>query len=274
MGRRNRPILPLTAVADGHYCAEQEREKNVIGNRILEARRARKLSQADVSRLLAAYEVVIGPNGLRKWEVGMSIPNAYQLLAVCQCLGIEVGPNLASNGFRELNDEGLRKLQSYREDLIASGRYAPETVQEPEDPIVCRKMPLSDLTASAGTGQFLDEGNYEMVAFPAFEIPEKADFALRISGDSMEPSYRDGQIVWVQKTQQLERGDVGIFVYDGCGYIKSYDERTPEADRAEAFTDTAGCMHPQPVLRSYNSAYEPVVINPKLGFSIVGRVVH
>jgi hypothetical protein len=87
----------------------------------------------------------------------------------------------------------------------------------------------------------------------------------------MEPVYHDGQIVWVQPCNSLSIGEVGIFVYDGDGYIKAYDEQEPE-DQDE-FTDSEGCLQMQPVLVSYNEAYPPKVVSPHTDFLVVGRVL-
>ncbi len=87
----------------------------------------------------------------------------------------------------------------------------------------------------------------------------------------MEPVYRDGQIVWVHRCQSLLPGEVGLFIYDGSGYIKVYGEQTPE--EPEGFLDSAGVLRPQPVLISYNAAYPPRPVNPSLGFAVAGRVL-
>ena len=52
------------------------------------------------------------------------------------------------------------------------------------------------------SGQFLDNDIYEEVEVGP-EFPETADFGVRISGDSMMPRYLDKQIVWIQKTDEL-----------------------------------------------------------------------
>ena len=76
-------------------------------------------------------------------------------------------------------------------------------------------------------------------------------FGVRVCGDSMEPVYHDGQIAWIQECSELSPGEVGIFMYDGDGYIKMYDEQEPcEAERYD-FTDSDGTLHMQSVLISY-----------------------
>ena len=173
-----------------------------------------KLSLEQLSQILMGYGVDIGRVAVNKWEKGISIPSAYQLLAVCAALHLEDGFDyFVSNTKRPLlNAEGRRKVKEYREDLIASGKYreVPPVLE-----IRYLDMPVSDLPVSAGTGAFLDEGNFEMVSFPESSIPDGAEFGVRVSGDSMEPVYHDGQIVWVQQCETLRTGEVGVMIYDG-----------------------------------------------------------
>ena len=252
------------------YNAASAREENTIGRRIREARQAIHCSQGELKVRLRQMGVAVTTAAISKWEVGGSIPNGYQLLALCNALEIPDGLAYFSEARRTgaLNDEGLRKVREYRADLIASGRYR---VREAE-PIRYIEMPVSTLAVSAGTGAFLDEGSFERVSFPESSIPAGAEFGVRVRGDSMEPVYRDGQIVWVQRCSHLRTGEVGVFLYDGEGYLKVYGEQTP-AD-PELFTDSSGTVHPQPVLISYNKAYAPKAVSPECGFAIAGRVLN
>lgn len=49
---------------------------------------------------------------------------------------------------------------------------------------------------------------------------EKADYAIHVSGDSMEPTYHDGDKVFVEKCGSIDVGEIGIFVVNGDVYIK------------------------------------------------------
>jgi len=265
-------IIPIRPSVNRPYDAEKEKAENYIGRRITKARKQKGLSIAAFSRYLENFGVKITTAGAGKWETGDSIPNAYQLVAICNALEIEDQiPYFMKNYQPDLDDTGIKKLQEYRKDLIASGRYRPEKTQ----PKIIRyvDMPVSNLAVSAGTGAFLDDDNFEMISFPEDQIPFGADFGIRISGDSMEPVYHDGQIVWVQKCDRVGIGRVGVFIYDGEGYLKIYSEQDPEENIADAFTDSYGIVHPQPVLESYNPAYSPRPINPNLEFQVVGRAL-
>ena len=241
-------------------------ENNFFGKKLQDARKARKLTLANVKELMKARGLDIGIGAINRWEVGPNIPGAYHFAALCDIYSIS-DPILYFTGRAPLNDEGMRKLNDYKEDLIASGRYAPTSEAE----IIYINMPVHFMAASAGPGNFLDGDNFEYHTVPKDLVPEGADFGIKIAGDSMEPNYYTGDIAWVKKCSTLRRGEVGIFTYDGEGYIKQYSEKTP-AD-PEPYTDSYGVMHMQPVLVSLNKKYRPIEISADKEFTIVGRVL-
>ncbi len=85
-----------------------------------------------------------------------------------------------------------------------------------------RTLPLYGLSVSAGTGVFLDDTVAEEITIPDNARTEGADFAVKISGRSMEPKFRDGDVLLVQDCDSVENGELGIFVLDGAGYFKKY----------------------------------------------------
>ena len=265
-------ILTLHTTQGDKYNAATEQQENFVGQRLAWARNQAGISLTKFSSLLEEYGVSVGAAAIHKWELGKSVPSAYQLIAVTKALQMEDNLSQFIGDFApELNDEGLRKVAAYKADLIATGKYKP--AQKASNIIKFIEMPVSNLAVSAGTGEFLDEGNFEMVSFPESMVPKGAEFGLRVSGDSMEPVYQDGQIVWVQQCESVPIGAVGIFIYDGEGFIKVDDEREPdEADR-ESFTGSYGEVYMQPVMVSYNQKYAPRVISANAGFQVVGRVL-
>lgn len=71
-------------------------------------------------------------------------------------------------------------------------------------------IPLIGL-ARAGKGGFFDDagfpvgGGWEQIAFP--KVDDANAYALEITGDSMEPVYRDGDVIVVSPNAQVRRGD-------------------------------------------------------------------
>ena len=262
-------ITPLPA-EEALYLAEEERKRGVLAARIAEARTAKGMSKRELHRQLLRRGVDVAYLSVVRWEQNEGVPNAYQLLAICDILEIPDSYTYFMSRRGELNARGLKKLAEYRADLIASGNYRPAP---PVQAVRFCEMPVSTLPVSAGTGDFLEEGNFELLRFPVSAVPAGAEFAVRVDGDSMEPVYQDRQLVWVRRCKTLRPGEVGIFVLDGDGFLKVYDEREPTADEREDCTDSSGAVHRLPVLISYNEAYAPRTVKPASRFEIIGRVL-
>jgi repressor LexA len=131
--------------------------------------------------------------------------------------------------------------------IQTAGRYAGVSVRTGK-----RQLKLFELPVSAGVGEYLESADLEVITVPATEKTMEADYALRISGDSMEPKYHNGDILLVQSSESVEAGELGIFLLDGCGFFKRYD-----GDR----------------LFSLNPAYAPIMLKDFASVVCKGRVV-
>lgn len=83
-------------------------------------------------------------------------------------------------------------------------------------------LPLPDIPASAGTGMYLDNAYAETIRVLSTDEALKADYAIRVSGNSMEPRYYDGDILAVCAQATVEPGEVGVFVYGSERYVKQF----------------------------------------------------
>ena len=156
------------------------------------------------------------------------------------------------NLLSELNEEGKAKAIEYMNLLIDSGKYA--NTQTSIIPIK-RTIRLFDIPVSAGTGNFLDGEEYTEIEV-GNEVPSCADFGIRISGDSMEPQFVNGQIVWVKQQLTLQAGEIGIFYLDGNAYCKKLENKKGELS-----------------LISLNKKYSPIIISQTSSFQVFGKVV-
>ena len=95
-----------------------------------------------------------------------------------------------------------------------------------------RRAPLPLIGfAQAGTGGFFDDGGFtagggwDEVAFP--NGTDEHSYALEIAGDSMQPLYRDGDIIIVAPSAPVRRGDrVVVKTTDGEVLAKELKRRT------------------------------------------------
>ena len=108
---------------------------------------------------------------------------------------------------------------------------------------------------SAGHGDFLDSDYYTTIEVPARDA-KGADFAVTISGDSMEPAFHDHDMVYVHQQETLDDGEIGIFSLNDNAYIKQLKN------------DSDGTF-----LISLNQKYAPIPVHlDRDDFRIFGKV--
>ena len=118
-------------------------------------------------------------------------------------------------------------------------------------PIKIYQVSYYDMPVSAGTGNPLDEEKQEKVDLTE-QPPKGTDFIVRVSGDSMEPTYHDGDKLFVKEQPSIEIGEIGIFVVDGNAYVKELG-----VDR----------------LISHNEKYSDIIINEYIRNECCGKVL-
>jgi len=87
--------------------------------------------------------------------------------------------------------------------------------------------------AAAGSPLYA-ESDFERMTFPESDVPPGADFGIRISGHSMEPTVPDGCVAWVHKTVDLDNGSVGIFMLNDSAVCKRYFKNDDGTFRLES----------------------------------------
>lgn len=179
------------------------------------------------------------------WELFDDDMGSRKHLSKNESIVLEHYRNLSKEG-RQMVRSQIKEFWDYEQAMIREEASVPYV-----------EIPLYCLPTSAGTGQFLDSDDYEITAFPAEEVPGRANFAVRISGDSMEPKFHNDDIAFVQQTQDLKPGEVGIFILNGEGYIKELRQQ----EEGEGI-----------YLHSLNERYAPIIVRASDDLRVVGRV--
>lgn len=122
--------------------------------------------------------------------------------------------------FRRLDKKGKEAVLKAADAELA--RMDAEAKRAASDVGLKRKIFIYDVPVSAGLGSFLDSSHSSSINLVINDVTDRADYAVRVSGDSMEPRYFDGDIVIVESCGQIPEGKVGIFLYNGESYIKKF----------------------------------------------------
>lgn len=127
------------------------------------------------------------------------------------------------NNYRALDDHGRKAVNAtMMVELERMDELRKQAKQENDNKILKltpHKIPKYEFRASAGTGQFLDSSPYEMVELGEDE-PQDASFLVTITGDSMEPTYYNGDTLYIKQQPEVGIGEVGLFAIDGQVFVK------------------------------------------------------
>lgn len=207
-----------------------------IGDRIKLAREAKGLLQFQLARIIG----VKSANVISNWEQNVSKPDANKMVKICQALDISLSYLLDYYGNEKassLSDEAMQVAKDYW-DLDYWGRKVVQSVisdeqercreaaqkkptSQPEDTseIIYYITPGFMSTMSAGTGQPAGNEypeNYRLIKEP----PRGTSYIAPISGNSMEPTYNDGDLVFVHAQEEICVGQIGVFFMDGQQWVK------------------------------------------------------
>ena len=102
----------------------------------------------------------------------------------------------------------------------------------------------------------LDQGAACLSISRSEYLRKETTFGVHVSGDSMEPRYHNEELIWIEQTEMLEDGEIGIFYLDGNAYVKKFQN-----NRKGTF------------LISLNKKYDPIPVTENSSFKIFGRVL-
>lgn len=227
-----------------------------IGERIKAARIDKNLTQGQFAKLVGAKTASV----VSSWEMGVSKPDCERLSAICNVLGVT--PDMLL-GFQSdnLSANELSAVRKYRT-LDDRGKHVVDTVLNTEYELISSavkrkkarviRLDYYTMPVSAGTGYFLDSEEAEDIFVPECDEAEEADFVLRVSGSSMEPTFSDGDKIYVCKQDAVDVGEIGIFVVNGDAYVKELGNGR---------------------LISHNEAYKPMPLKADDSIYCCGRVL-
>lgn len=248
-------------------------KKNILGSVIKDARKKKKLTQEQLSKLTGYSQNTISnhENGNRSLDEDniKTYATALDLTPDDLFEALDIKNSLENKMMiidkKQTKIDNLLDLYSQLEESRQTKVYnfAEQQLEEQNRGNVVHfpkkeKLPTIKNSASAANPTELVYGD-TVVEEEEFErVPNNADFAVPIIGDSMEPVIRNGQFVFVKEQPDVEDGEIAIVEIDGDGVTckevyKDYENQTI-------------------ILRSINKLYEDRVVSPEQ-IRIIGKVV-
>lgn len=200
--------------------------KQKIANKLKDARASKGYTQQKVAELLQRPQQTIAA-----WESGRSQPDTDTLGTLLRLYG--VSPNNFfeyENNISTVNTPQEKILIKKYRNLDDHGKKIVDIVLNEETERMSKeaenKTPVIDLRryfapVSAGTGVELEPyENFENIEVYSNVYTRRASFCLTVRGDSMEPRFHNDDIIMVAELEDVEFGDIGVFIVDGQGYLK------------------------------------------------------
>ncbi|WP_434795948.1 LexA family protein [Staphylococcus equorum] len=197
--------------------------KNVIGKRIKELRKQKKLTQTDLSKLTGYKQ-----NTISSHENGTRGLDELDIMNYCEALGVT--PT----------------------DLFQKEQPQIETLPVKKIPVVSQ--------ISAGLPIYSEENLIDYIYFSKEKLSDdKEEFGLKVSGDSMNKIFDEGDVVVIEKDSIVENGQLGVVMINGYnGTVKRI-----------RYNNDQIILIPE----SNNPNHYPQVYNKNDEVKVVGRVV-
>lgn len=205
----------------------------------------------DLTNQKVEGELKWGSGAIKKFDINR--PSIDKIIELAEFFGVTVNDIIYDNiNERTLSDDETKLIDIYRQ-LSQSNK---SKVMERSEILLDSEnsnekyIELFNLPVSAGTGIYLATEDKDLIKVKRNAVTDKASYALRISGDSMQPTYKDGDIILVQSLPEISKGEIGIFIMNNEGFVKELGDNE---------------------LISHNKKYDPIPLNDTV--SCRGKVI-
>ena len=232
----------------------------------------KRREELGLSRQALAERLGVSSSAISNYENGLSFPKEEVILRLFD--GLETEPNeLFQDHFRGgkyvLTHSERHMMEQYRS-LSPMGRETVRSVVTAlcayRDDLEAGKVeaepriiPLYRSPAAAGYAAPVFGEDFDSIPVTD-EVPQAAEFAVRIRGDSMAPYIADDSVVYVNR-DPLAAGDIGIFWVDGDMFCKQY------------YKDPAGIVYLFSLNRARADADLVLMPGSSRGLVCFGRVI-
>ena len=206
--------------------------KKYIGTQIKMFRKSAGFTQDELAKRLNTTKQTIS-----RYEKGDRKANQDMLFELCDIFGVSIDDFFPSqnestqlptssqiqNIYDQLEDDRQKKVVTYAERQLKEQKNEEETkINEVSEVISLYQVEVVSETAAAcgfNYGFGYDDTDRETIEVD--EQPPRHDIATKVSGDSMQPDYQDGDILYlVDKGLTTYNGDLAVIAYGDRSYFK------------------------------------------------------
>ena len=192
-----------------------------LGERLKDLRKQRGLTQQELAQKIGCSHQTIS-----KYEKDENMEKIKVISSLSDFFNVSTDQLIkgtASAKFGELSIDEEKFISQYR-DLSHHDREIVNYIMNMENTSELQKPKIIYIekavkpvrmklqSISAGYGEIIDDSSEYKENFPIDIVPDNVSYGVRVNGDSMEPTIKNGQIIWVEERKdRLPEGSIGIF---------------------------------------------------------------
>jgi len=212
--------------------------------------RKKDLSDEELGRLVGVNRTTV-----TRWRTGERSPKMEKLPEISSVFNVDPRIFVGEDPASTLNQvyDVTSELNPPRQTKVLE--YAKKQLEEQEK-LDLKAIPM--VGKSAANPSVLEYGDADIEQQSFSHVPDGADCAIYIQGDSMEPLIKNGSIVFYRKQHDVENGEIAIVEIDGDGVTCKKIIKDYENERI--------------LLRSVNEKYDDRILLTE-EIRIIGKVI-
>ncbi|NBA56471.1 XRE family transcriptional regulator [Enterococcus hirae] len=204
-------------------------ENNVIGAQISLLRKKFGLTQEDLANKLGFSKQTIS-----NWETGLKTPRMGAIQKIADLFnvsksfiieGIEEAPSTSIEKiYNQLSPPRQQKIYNFakyelekqNKSNVVQGNFGKTVDEDVKQEISY----IGLLSAGHGYPNYDKERPLGTVTMRESQIPSHYDLAFMVDGDSMYPTFENGEIVFIKQTPDVMNGQIGAVEINGKAFLK------------------------------------------------------
>lgn len=227
--------------------------KIIFGQMIDYFRRQNNLTMEELGQKLGK-----ATSSISRWVSGERYPKIEEIEQIAIFFNTDIYTLIFGFNYNENSKSNILTVYNQLTDIRKHKVYSYAQQQLDEQNNCLNEKRSIYVVGTSAAGEPIEYGDLDAELIDLSNIPAKADKAIHIKGDSMEPKIASNSIIFYHEQPTLEIGEIGIFEINGSAvtckkYYVDYESK-------------------KIVLKSINPKYEPMYF-ARDQVRILGKVV-
>lgn len=230
------------------------KESNIIFGQMIDYfRRQNNLTMEELGQKLGK-----ATSSISRWVSGERYPKIEEIEQIAIFFNTDIYTLIFGFNYNENSKSNILTVYNQLTDIRKHKVYSYAQQQLDEQNNCLNEKRSIYVVGTSAAGEPIEYGDLDAELIDLSNIPAKADKAIHIKGDSMEPKIASNSIIFYHEQPTLEIGEIGIFEINGSAvtckkYYVDYESK-------------------KIILKSINPKYEPMYF-ARDQVRILGKVV-